>query len=308
VVRGRSIVPEYGPRVTDILKGMLRPAVIPAEGKVFIDCDWSAIEGRVNPWLAKSSSGEKKLQQFRDGLDPYIVNAAATFGRTYEDVEREYLESDKSDQRQVGKVQELSLSFAGGAGAFNAMARVYGVRLTDAEVKRAVDGWRRANPWAVIFWGELETAYSRALRNPGRVFTAGRVSYLADKNHLWYALPSGRVLCYPFARFEDDGSITYAKAAWKPAADAKEWPRARLWKGVAVENITQATAHDLLRESLRNLPNVVAHIHDEILAECDVKDADAALATMKRVMTTPPAWAEGLPLAVSGKVMLRFGK
>jgi hypothetical protein len=50
---------------------------------------------------------------------------------------------------------------------------------------------------------------------------------------LWYALPSGRVLCYPFAKLETDG-VTYAKAAWKPAADAKEWPRARLWKGLGV--------------------------------------------------------------------------
>jgi DNA polymerase len=116
------------------------------------------------------------------------------------------------------------------------------------------------------------------------------------------------VLCYPYARFEEDGSITYAKAAWKPAAGANEWPRARLWKGVAVENCTQATAHDLLREALRKLPDVVAHIHDEILIECPQDRADEALSNMKAVMTTPPSWASGLPLAVSGKVMLRFGK
>jgi DNA polymerase len=308
MVRGHSIVPAYGARVTDVLKGMLRPAVIPAEGHVFVGFDWSAIEGRVNPWLANSATGEDKLQCFRDGLDPYIVNAAATFNRPYADIEREYKETDKSDERQVGKVQELALAFAGGAGAFNSMARVYGVRLSDVEVKRAVNGWRRANPWAGVFWSDLETAYTRALRNPGKQFTAGRVVYLSDGQHLWYALPSGRVLCYPYARFEEDGSITYAKSAWKPAAGANEWPRARLWKGVAVENCTQATAHDLLREALRKLPNVVAHIHDEILIECAESDAGTTLELMKRIMTTPPSWAEGLPLAVSGKVMLRFGK
>jgi hypothetical protein len=80
-----------------------------------------------------------------------------------------------------------------------------------------------------------------------------------DGQHLWYALPSGRVLCYPFAKLEPDG-VTYAKAAWKPAADAKEWPRARLWKGLACENITQATANDLLRHSLRQLDDVVLHV------------------------------------------------
>jgi DNA polymerase len=308
MVRGHAIVPTYGSRVTDVLKGMLRPAIIPAKGNVFVGYDWSAIEGRVNPWLANSTSGEAKLQCFRDGLDPYIVNAAATFNRPYADIEREYKETDKSDERQVGKVQELALAFAGGAGAFNSMARIYGVRLSDFEVKRAVNGWRRANPWAGVFWSELEVAYTRALRNPGKEFSAGRIVYLSDGRHLWYALPSGRVLCYPYARFEEDGSITYAKAAWKPAAGANEWPRARLWKGVAVENCTQATAHDLLREALRKLPDVVAHIHDEILIECPQDRADEALSNMKAVMTTPPSWASGLPLAVSGKVMLRFGK
>jgi DNA polymerase len=113
------------------------------------------------------------------------------------------------------------------------------------------------------------------------------------------------VLCYPFARLEEDG-LTYAKAAWKPAADAKEWPRARLWRGLACENITQAVANDLLRWSLRQLDGVVLHVHDEIVVE--TPDADATIDKMRRVMTTPPAWAEGLPLAIEADVMTRYSK
>jgi DNA polymerase len=137
------------------------------------------------------------------------------------------------------------------------------------------------------------------------------VTYLYDGQHLWYALPSGRILCYPFAKFEGD-EITYIKAAWKPAADAKEWPRARLWKGLATENITQAAAHDLLRETLRALDreglNVVAHVHDEAVVECRAEDAARVSALMLEVMTTAPAWAQGLPLAAEGSIMLRYGK
>jgi len=211
MVRSHAIVPRYGRRVTDVLRGMLRPALIPAPGKQFVVADWSAIEGRVNPWL--SGRGEDKLQAFRDHLDPYIVNAASTFHVKYEQV-------DKS-QRQVGKVQELACGFGGGVGAFAAMGRAYGLHLPEPEAKRMVDAWRQANPWSVPFWSDLEVAYIRALRNPGKIFEAGRVKYLADKQHLWYALPSGRVLCYPNARFEEDGSITYSKASWKPAALAR---------------------------------------------------------------------------------------
>ena len=295
MVRGHKIVPKYGKRITDVLKGMLRPAIVPARGNKFVVADWSAIEGRVNPWL--STRGKDKLEIFESGLDVYKTNAAATFKTTYETVTK--------DQRQVGKVQELACGFGGGLGAFAAMGRIYGINLPEFEARKMVDAWRRANPWAVYFWEALEIAYTRALRNKNKVFTAGKIQYLFDGQHLWYSLPSGRVLCYPFARFEDD-TITYAKASWKPAADAKEWPRARLWRGLACENVTQATAHDLLRSALRQFDNVVLHVHDEIVLESQTPDEDKI--KLEKVMRTPPAWAKGLPLEVEATVMQRYGK
>ena len=293
MVRGHAIVPRFGERVTDVLKGMLRPALIPAHGRSFVVADWSSIEARVNPWL--SGRGQDKLDIFAKGQDVYKVNAAATFNVQIEDV--------TDDQRQIGKVQELACGFAGGVGAFAAMGSVYKVNLPEPIARRMVDGWRRANTWAVPFWSELEEQYTRAMRNKGREFTAGRITYLFDGQHLWYALPSGRVLCYPFAKLEQDG-ISYAKSAWKPAQDAKEWPRARLWKGLACENVTQAVANDLLRHALRQLDGVVLHIHDEIVIETATPNPEE----LRRVMCTPPAWANGLPLAADVKVMERYGK
>jgi len=297
MVAGLPLVPTHGPRVTDVLKSMLRPALVPKPGHQFVVADWSAIEGRVHPWLSNCASGEVKLDIFRSGLDPYKVNAASTFHVSYADV--------TSDQRQIGKVQELALGFLGGAGAFKVFGRVYGVDVSEADAQRMVMAWRRANPWALQHGQMLEDAIYRAMRNPGHETPAGRVVYLYDKTHLWYALPSGRVLCYPFARIEDEG-VTYAKAAWKPAADAKQWPRARLWRGLAVENVTQAVAHDILRHSLRRLDGVVLHVHDEIVVE--TADAERALAAMTDVMTTPPSWAQGLPLAIEAQIMQRYGK
>ena len=294
MVRGHAIVPRYGKRVTDVLKGMLRPALIPAAGKHFVVADWAAIEARVNPWL--SGRGVDKLELFRTGEDVYKVNAAATFNVRVDAVTK--------DQRQIGKVQELACGFAGGVGAFAAMGRAYGISLPEPVAKRMVDGWRRANPWSVPYWSALEESYTRAMRNKGREFKAGRITYLFDGQHLWYALPSGRILCYPYAKLESEG-VSYAKAAWKPAQDAKEWPRARLWKGLACENVTQAVANDLLRHSLRQLDDVVLHVHDEIVVE--TADPEAA-ENLKRVMCTAPAWADGLPLAAEVETMTRYGK
>jgi DNA polymerase len=305
MVRGHEIVPRFEKRITDVLKKMLRPAIIAAPGNVLISYDWSAIEGRVHPWLSNCPAGEAKLDVFRSGLDPYIVNASATFRLPYDHIKAEHDEG-RSDMRQIGKVQELALGFLGGPGAFETFGRIYGVRLGAAEVQRAVDGWRRANPWAQAHGQALEGAYLRAMRHKGREFKAGRIVYLFDGQTLWYSLPSGRVLCYPNAKFDDEGNVTYTKAAWKPAADAKEWPRARLWRGLACENVVQATAHDLLRYAMRHIPEVVGHVHDEIVVECPKDQAELVAQRVHEVMCAPPAWATGLPLAAEGVTTTRY--
>jgi DNA polymerase len=293
MVADAPIVPAYGKRVTDVLKGMLRPALIPAPGKQFVVADWSGIEARCNPWL--SGTGDEVLAVFRAGRDIYVTAAASIFNCTEAEV--------TPDRRSIGKVSVLACGYGGSVGAFAAMGRNYGVHLPEADARRTVNAWRQANPWAVRYWQALESAYMRAMRNKGKEFTAGRVTYLFDGVHLWYALPSGRVLCYPFARFETDG-VSYAKCAWKPAQDATEWPRARLWSGLAAENICQAVANDLLRHSLRQVDDVVLTIHDELVLESATPDVEA----LRLVMCTPPAWAPDLPLSVDIKVMSRYGK
>ena len=303
LVRGHSIVPRYGIRVTDVLKSMLRPALIPEKGNVFVVADWNAIEARATPWLSADPLADDILEVFRTGGDIYKVEAAGIYHTTPEAV--------NDEQRQIGKVAILSLGFAGGVGAFSAMGRAYGVTMSEANAQRIVDAWRRANPWAVRYWQRLEDAYTRAMRNVNTEVRAGRVVYMYDGQHLWYALPSGRVLCYPFARLESDG-VSYLKAAWKPAQDATEWPRARLWKGLACENITQATANDLLRHSLRELDRqglrVVMHVHDEIVIECADEAAETVAEILNTVMCTAPEWAAGFPLKTGLKVMERYGK
>ena len=295
MVLGRPIVPQFGKRVTDVLKGMLRPAIIPAKGKSLVVADWSQIEARMTPWL--SGRGDDVLDVFRSGRDIYIREAAAMYKIPESEV--------TPDQRQIGKVAILACGFGGGIGAFSAMGRAYGLTMTESDAQRTVDAWRRANQWAVRYWQELETGYMIAMRNKGKEIVAGRVTYLYDGQHLWYALPSGRILCYPYAKLEEDG-ISYAKAAWKPAADAKEWPRARLWRGLACENITQACANDVLRYALRALDDVVLHVHDEIVIETD--QPETVTEQLRKVMCTAPPWAQGLPLDAEISTMTRYGK
>ena len=287
----------YGNRITDVLKGMIRPSIIPAKGNVLVVADWAGIEARCNPWLSNHIASEAKLDIFRSGGDVYVENAKSTFNT----------KEVTKDQRFIGKIQELALGFSGGGGAFASMARIYGLEMSEHQIKRMINGWRVANPWMMPYGQDLERAYMSAMRHKGHEFSAGRVTYLFDGNHLWYILPSSRILCYPFARIED-GSVTYLKAAFKPAADAEEWPRARLWQGIAQENCAQATANDLLRYSLRQLDNVIAHIHDEIVVECKTEDAEQISKQMVDVMCNPPSWAKGLPLEIEISIMEKYGK
>lgn len=290
-----------GHNVLTTLSRVLRPSIVADEGKCLVWGDWSAIEARVLPWLSNEKSADNILDVFRRGSDIYKYQALKTFNLESED-------QVTKDQRQACKVQILSLGFGGGVGAFQAMARNYGLRVNDETADMYKRTWRKANPWAQAFWAKLEYAALEALRTPGEVFPAGRISYLYSQGTLWAMLPSGRMIAYPFARREvvDTPSggqtvVTAIKGSFHPAAGSDDWPRMRLWGGFQAENVAQAEAASLLRWGIRELHDngwpVIGHTHDEILMEVPEDEVADAELVLRDVMTKGPAWADGLPLA-----------
>lgn len=207
------------------LRGMIKAE----PGHVLYGADFSNIEGRVNAWLA----GEAwKLQAFREydagtGPDLYKLAYSRSFGKLVEQI-------GKGRERQIGKVQELSLGFQGGVGALLKMGANNNVKVFDliepvkaatpidiwesvlgdydsatdkhnllpdawAACKIVVKNWRGAHPGIVASWYELQDAAIAAVDNPHTVVPVynGRVRYMCDKNFLYCQLPSGRVICYP---------------------------------------------------------------------------------------------------------------
>jgi len=112
MVRGHAVVPRFGRRVTDVLRGMLRPSLIPAKGKQFVVADWNAVEARVTPWASNQPQAQEVLDVFRAGRDIYVREAAGIYRIPESQI------GPESDERQIGKVAILSLGFAGGVGAF----------------------------------------------------------------------------------------------------------------------------------------------------------------------------------------------
>jgi hypothetical protein len=245
------------------------------------------------------------------------LNAAVVFKVDPSILWERYKNGDKEAKamRQAGKVMVLSLGFLGSVGALKAMARGYGIRLSDEEAKTWVDGWRDRNRWARRFGDKVEAAMFSAIRHPMQSYPAGRVSYIFAPNlmggTLVAMLPDGRPITYPMARIERkekfdkmQDTITYVDGM----------ARMSMWPGLAVENLTQFTAAGLLREAIVRIEaeetegEIIGHTHDELLMETD---EDRALAVVKRLvvkMTSGFTWTDGLPLAAEPAMSWYYSK
>ena len=297
---------------------VVRPALVAGPGKLFPWSDFSMVEARVNPWLAASPGADKVLDIFRandcDPSLPDIYTLAAA------DILHKDPRAITKTERAIGKVAVLALGFGGAVGALQRMALTYRIHLDDTEARRIVDAWREANPWAREFWGVhrdgesfgLWGAAMRAWEIPGEITTAGRIAFTYRGDYLggalFMALPSGRLLTYPRPRWRDvdvldeDGKPTGEKRS--ELSFRRAHGRAKLWHGTFCENAVQATAADLLRQTVTRIETNPAlafmpirmTTHDEIVCEVDEARAEEAKAILRREMLTVPDWAVGLPL------------
>lgn len=107
--------------------------------------DFASVESRGLAFLA---GARWKLDQFAQGRDMYKVLASSMHHTPYEQVTK--------DQRQSGKVGELSCGYGAGAGAVRAFAEKMHVVLDETEAAQIVSDWREANPEITGFWRALD--------------------------------------------------------------------------------------------------------------------------------------------------------
>lgn len=178
--------------VSDCLRGFL----VSKEQHDLIACDFSNIEGRTLAWLSGEAWKLKAFSDFDKGLGPdiYKLSAHRIYGTPVEKID--------SNQRLIGKVAELALGYQGGKGAFHSMAKVYLVKVPDAQADEIKMAWRQAHPKTVSYWNDLNEAAQNAVRYPGKIITTGPehapVRYKVAGSFLLCCLPSTRVLCYSY--------------------------------------------------------------------------------------------------------------
>lgn len=292
-------------RPAESLGRLIRSAIYSPDGLTY--SDYSQIEARVLPWLANDPKAENTLDIFRGGRDLYSENAVGMFDlRSVKEV--------TPDLRQAAKQGVLACGFGGGAGAVQAMARGYGLRYSYEQADDIKQAWRAANPWALPLWYGLKDAAKQAVQSPGLAMHHGRLSFMYDGGDwLWMRLPSGRCLAYCKPRFDlveypwgDEGwELTCLWGSGKPKA-GQEWPRRTLNHLILSENATQATAADVMRETIVRAHDaglaVLFSVHDELVVEGHCHD------DLHAIMETPPTWAAGLPIAADTQTSYRYGK
>lgn len=289
----------------DVISSCLRGMITASPGNELIACDFSAIEARVLAWLAGE---ESVLDIFRGEGKIYEHAASGIYNKPMADVTK--------DERQIGKVAILALGYQGGVGAFQQMARGYGVQVSDTKADEIKTAWREANPNIVSYWWALERAAVNATLDANSVYSAGakgrEVKFRKAGEWLFCQLPSKRVLTYPFPRIETNRFDRNALRYMGTDSFTKKWTVIDTYGGKLAENITQAVARDVLAEALVRLDargfDIVAHVHDEVVMEIPASAPANTLANVEAIMAEVPAWADGLPLAAEGWRNFRYKK
>lgn len=279
----------YG-NTPDILSQLIRTMLIPKPGCEFIVADFSAIEARVLAWLA----GEQwRLEAFQRGEDIYCASASQMFGVPV------VKHGINGELRQKGKVAELACGYGGGAGALISMGAL-DMGLKEDELPDIISSWRDANPEIVKFWYAVEKAAIETVKDHTDR-TVGRIGFQFSTNTLWIVLPSGRRLAYIKPKLQPNRFGRMALTFEGLGANNK-WVRGEPYSGKLTENITQATARDLLAEAMRRMEiaglDIVGHVHDEVILE--VPKRQYTVDDVCNIMNQNPRWAGGLPLSSAG--------
>ena len=273
--------------VPDTLSQLIRTAFVPQYGRKFIVSDFSAIEARVIAWFA----GEQWRQEvFAQGGDIYCASASQMFHVPVEKHGR------NAHLRQKGKIAELALGYGGSVGALKSMGALE-MGVPEDELKPLVDAWRTANPRIVQFWWDVDREVKRCVKERCVTETHG-LRFTYQSGFLFITLPSGRRLAYVKPKIGENRfggeSVTY-----EGVGGTKKWERLESYGPKFVENIVQATARDILMYAMQTLRccSIVAHVHDELIIECDRR---VSLAAVCEQMGRTPSWANGLLLRADG--------
>jgi len=329
-----------------IMVSVIRNFIQPSGGQMVLQADYSAIEARVAPWLVGE---EKTLQAFRNNEPIYENMASSIFGKPTANVTKAERFVGKQAvlgcSYNMGRSKFRGTCESYGFTPTQQMVENYKPRHEDfilgkdpEEMKwktidpqtdeewasfayddladRAVTTWRAENPKVVASWRQIEVAAKEAIEKPNSLHKVGKLTItctkIANFMALCICLPSGHLIIYPKVEI-----VTHSAKFWTsqirfwgvmPNTGGK-WGWCYTYGGKLLENATQATAGDIMREGMLAAEKAGYQpfmlVHDEILC-CQLHGQTHE--ELCKLLCTMPSWADGLPLAAEGATIPHYKK
>lgn len=345
----------------------LRHCIRAAIGCELVVADFSNIEGCITAWVAGEEWKLTALRDKFNGCGPdvYKLLYSRFFGLLIDTINDTQRQAGKVIDLSMGFHGGVG-AFATMAAGYGIDLSILPGLVTDAPEKmkaKAYKAWRRAfltgndfeldpavyqacdilkqlyrtaSPAIDTVAYDIDRATKGVLESPNTLFEAAKCKIWYTGKELLIQLPSGRRLTYfnpqlHVTRSVDpitggdlrvSGSISYMSAR------GKTWFRIKAWMGLFLENIVQATAADLLRESLvrvhdycNTVPAIAAylatlpedersaialHVHDEIVLDVPVNSI--SLEKLIELMCQKSECYAGLPLHAEGWKNPVYGK
>ena len=275
----------------DKKKKTLKKSVLAPPGHVVINCDSSQIEARVLAWLAGQ---EDVTRQFAKGEDVYSIFATKIY--------KQPISKANPVERFVGKTCILGLGYGTGAKKLQHTLKTQppGADLPEEECKRIVDLYRESNHMVTDLWRECDSALGHLASWPQNLkpYTIGKHRVITVDSE-GIRLPNGLSIRYPELRLSDSRYIYKSRKGVQS-----------IWGGAMVENIVQALARIIVGEQMlkiRERYRPVLTVHDAAVIVVPESEVEQAVAFITEVMSTPPAWATGLPVACETKYGKSYG-
>ena len=283
-----------GMRPMDALRSVIRSTLAAPKGYTFVQRDLSAIEARGVAWVAKADN-LKIFTDFDDGQgdEPYMIFAHML-----------------GVDRFLGKATVLSSGYQVGAKGFSSMLAKMGRKVDEGMAKHCLDTYKTMFPEVKNFWYLVDDAAKAAVDTPGRMTSVetptNPVKFLHHGGHLMLKLPSERVLTYWDARLEPGQygkEITYMTHGLEGGKQLG-WHRTKTFGGAITGHIVQGFSacimrHILLEMRKKGIPALLT-VHDEAVTMVKDDEAQEAFETIGEIMSSMPAWADGLPVQSAG--------
>jgi len=277
--------------------GELRRSILAPKGHVVVVADSAQIEARVLAWLAQQMD---IVNAFAAKQDVYKLMASAIYGVPVEDITK--------DQRFIGKICVLGLGYGMGPQKLQQTLKqgTMGppVDISEEECRRIVQIYRQKNWKIKAFWKKMD----QFITNMTLGIEAKEGPLEAGKGFL--RLPNGMFLQY--FGLHGTAEITRDDLVMTETTYLTRTGRTKLYGGLLTENVVQALSRIIIAEQMLKVHDagyrLVTMTHDELVCVVPKKQADKALKEIIAIMSTPPDWAPGLPLAAEGGYDTSYSK